>query len=93
MPVPSLESLTDILVASEKLSPQSKVTFLLDHKNKIISLLKVKGDTLSLDQKENLNEIINFLTKRMEDTKEQANKIAMKDFIKDCNKYIDNKKK
>lgn len=75
MPVPPLESLTDILVASEKLSPQSKVNFLLEHQTKIISLLKVQGDTLSPDQKENLKEIVNFLTKRIEDTREQANKI------------------
>ncbi|KAM9977974.1 hypothetical protein ACTFIY_002738 [Dictyostelium cf. discoideum] len=93
LPLPPLETLTDIATAADKLPPQGKVTFLLDHQNKIITLLKSQKDTLSSDQKENLKEIINFLTQRIEDARTQANKIAMQDFIKECNKYIDDKKK
>ncbi|KAM9955023.1 hypothetical protein ACTFIR_012867 [Dictyostelium discoideum] len=91
MPLPPLETLTDIATAADKLSPQGKVTFLLDHKNKIISL--AQRDTLSEEQKENLKEIINFLTQRIEDSRTQANKIAMQDFIKECNNYIGREKK
>ncbi|KAN0036258.1 hypothetical protein ACTA71_002900 [Dictyostelium dimigraforme] len=83
LPLPPLETLTDIATAADKLPPQGKVTFLLDHQNKIITLLKSQKDTLSSDQKENLKEIINFLTQRIEDARTQANKIAMQDFIKE----------
>ena len=88
---PPLETLTNILYATKNMNPQSKVNYLLDHKNEILTVLN-KNSNISEEQLKNINEIIDFLTKEINDTRIKTNKQALIDFMAETKNYLEKNK-
>ncbi|KAM9977949.1 hypothetical protein ACTFIY_009626 [Dictyostelium cf. discoideum] len=86
--LPPLVTLTDILAIANKMSPEVKLKFLVDLQQAINTLSS--AESLTEDQRLNVQAITDFLAQRIKVTREDVARAQdMKNFAKECNKYIE----